>query len=228
MADAPPQRDPHAALLGVIAHDLLAPLTAIKWQTELLLRPGIAATQRVTYLEQVAESAQLGIVLTKHVHVASLVLAGAYEGTERQVALAESVGKTAATLRAQYERHGVALAVSCAPDGRLFTGDPDLASLLTWALAKFLLASVPYRAAVEVTGTPATAPDGYQLVFRAVGVPDVGVCVERFHASGEAGVYDQAKLFATLSHTVASLVRATVVARAEGEHLVLAAVFGYH
>lgn len=197
-----------ALLLRVMAHDLLAPLTAIKWQTELLEHPK-SEEKREVYLKGLGVSTRLGIALCKHAHVAGMLLSGAYEGDHVEVPLGETLENVLADLRLQYERHGLALDLALAYEDGPRSVDAELLGLFAWSIAKFFLTCVPAPATVSVTGTPSKEAGAYVLTYRVpmvVGEDWVGA----FSRTEASGVLDMQTLFAHLVHHIAPHAGATV------------------
>lgn len=219
--------EPNALLLQVMAHDLLSPLTAVKWQTELLQKSGIDARKRTEYLESIAESTALGITLTKHAHVAANVLLGTHKRNNEQTSLAKTVRTAAHELKLQYERHGLSIDAAIHDDEHEVSLDKELLSLLVWAIAKFFLTCTPAQTTVRISGGVRASRGGgnaiYAITFDA---PNVPVCEEYavdFSAQEAKHEYDQTHVFTTLIHTIAPLINATVRAYAEDTKLFIAA-----
>ena len=148
--------DPHALLLQVMAHDLLAPLTAIKWQGELLARPKLDDTKRAEYVQNIRRSAELGITLSKHAHVAARVLGGAYTGTQECIKLHETLRTSAEALKEQYARHGLSLTVDVHDEGKERPVDRELIAFLVWLMAKYFLTCASAGASVALQGESVT------------------------------------------------------------------------
>jgi K+-sensing histidine kinase KdpD len=222
--------DHNALLLQVMAHDLLAPLTAIKWQTELLGREG---GQGVTpkYMERlqgVYDSTQLGITLTKHAHVAGRVLVGSYVQDLVNVSLSSVIQASAMDLRFQYERHGLKLEVDVDDDQSTRDLDVELVGLFVWSIAKFFLSSAPANTTVSIRGLSAPR-DGegstYVLIASAPGIPEAEKCVQTLSSLEATGSYDQSYVFAKLIHATAPLLGVTVSASVQGSQLMIEAPF---
>lgn len=218
--------DHNALLLQVMAHDLLAPLTAVKWQLELLAREGLADEKRKEYMRNLSQSTELGITLTKHAHVAGRVLTGAYTPENMEHSLSDVVRNAVLALVGQYERHGVALDIACEEDGNARVFDSELVGVLLWSLAKFFLASTPPQSSVAVRGMcipmehDHDAVCTYAVLYTAPNIPEASKCVDMFVTGEVRGEYDQAFVFARLTHEVASLLGVQAVMRAEGTGII--------
>ena len=216
--------DHNALLLQVMAHDLLAPLTAIKWQLELLAREGLTDEKRKAYMHSLSQSTELGITLTKHAHVAGRVLTGAYTPENTEHSLSDVVRNAVVALVNQYERHGVVLDVVCEEDTNVRVFDAELVGVLVWSLAKFFLTSTPPQSSVAVRGVCVPmehdAMCTYAVLFTAPNIPEAEGCVDTFVTGKVRDEYDQAFVFARLTHEVASLLGVQVVMRAEGTGII--------
>lgn len=220
--------DYNALLLQVMAHDLLAPLTAVKWQLELLNRDNIDTAKRNEYLQHLGESTELGISLTKHAHVAGRVLVGAYQSDNAMYSLPTILEGAAKALQSQYERHGVTLELSFDAESQNRQFDKELAGLFIWALAKYFLSCVPAQTAVSMRGMEASSDrEGvYVIICSASNVPEVDACVSVFNSQEARGAYDEAFVFARLVHDVAQLLGITVSANRQGNGLLVEATCG--
>lgn len=218
--------DHNALLLQVMAHDLLAPLTAIKWQLELLGREG-STPKGAAYISALQQSSDLGITLTKHAHVAGRVLVGSYQPDSVEQSLPAIIESSVRALVPQYERHGVRLEVSVEQEQLLRSFDTELLAVFVWSIAKFFLSCAPAQAQVLVRGmaVPDTSASTYVLIVSANDIPEVEGCVESFKKGTARGEYDHAFVFARLVHEVADLLGADVSAEAQGGSLILEAAF---
>jgi K+-sensing histidine kinase KdpD len=221
--------DHNALLLQVMAHDLLAPLTAIKWQTEILVKEGPSAQKFTERMQGVQDATQLGISLTKHAHVAGRVLTGSYEQDKVHTSLTDIVRTAVLDLRYQYERHGLTLEVDIDTNPTEYAIDVHLLQLYVWSVAKFFLSSAPANAGVSFRGILAPNAEGKQvfvLIGTAVGIPEPEGRVAVFSAEEAEGAYDQAFVFAKLIHTITPLIGAVVSASAHaGNQLVIETSF---
>ncbi len=214
-----PSIDHNALLLQVMAHDLLAPLTAIKWQSEIIAKEGLGAPKFAERVQGVQDATQLGISLTKHAHVAGRVLTGSYEQDITHTSLTDIVRVAVLDLRYQYERHGLTLEIDIDSDATEYDIDVNLLRLYVWSLAKFFLSSAPANTTVSFRGISAPNAEGknlFVLIGMAPGIPETDACVTAFSAEEANGAYDQAFVFSKLVHTVSPLLGAQVSASAQG------------
>jgi hypothetical protein len=214
--------DPHALLLQVMAHDLLAPLTAIKWQSELLARPKLDDARHAEYVQNIRRSAELGIALSKHAHVAARVLGNTYSGTQEHIKLHETLRTSADALKEQYARHGISLTVDMNDEGRERPVDKELTGFLVWLMAKYFLTCASAGAVVDVRGT-VTSKDvtTYALMMRSSGVEGAGYRAETFMDDEAHTTLDQTFVFTYLLRRVAPLVPCTISAYVEQKDLVV-------
>ena len=196
--------DPHALLLRVIAHDLLSPLTAIKWQAELLGGKHVSRKKRRAYIENIQASNQLGIMIAKHAHVAGGVLTKTYHAEPHEVLRSDVVQQTCVALAPQFERHSVALSAECAPDVAPHYYDPALLSLLVWATAKLFLSDAPAGGAVAARGIAFShGVSGYRAVFESADLQRAEDMVVTLNQQVPQNSLDQSFVFALLMHAVA-------------------------
>jgi hypothetical protein len=222
------KNDHNALLLQVMAHDLLAPLTAIKWQIELLARQGISGAKREEYLKGLQQSAQLGITLTKHAHVAGRALTGSYVLDEQTQSVSGVVRDSILALVPQYARHGVVLTANFEEGELEMSFDAELIGVLVWSLAKFYLSATPPQSSVSVQGmriAPEGAPPQYVVLYTAPDIPEVKTCVQAFVSNEAQGVYDQASVFARLTHVVADLLSVQVSVSEAGTGMLAEIIF---
>ena len=222
--------DANALLLQVMAHDLLAPLTAVKWQIEIMQSDDKDAVRQAERLKSIYAATELGIVLTKHAHVAGRVLVGSYEEEPVTAALPTVVRDALFDLKGQYERHGLPLVVRVDEQYEVqHVIDVHLVQLFVWALAKYFLTCTPAHVTVEYVGvsTPSAHGKGRFFTFTgtATGVPEAGEYARLCTTREARDAYDQAFVFAKLLATVAPLIGATVEASAEGDRLTIEAIF---
>lgn len=197
--------DPHAMLLRVIAHDLLSPLTAIKWQAELLGGKHVSRKKRGAYIENIQASNQLGIMIAKHAHVAGGVLTKTYHAEPRAVLRSEVMQQTCAALVPQYERHSVTLRTDCAADVAPHEYDPALLSLLVWATAKLFLSDAPAGGVVAARGVAFShGISGYRLVFESGDLQRADDIAVTINDRVPQNSLDQSFVFALLMHAVAA------------------------
>lgn len=218
--------DHNALLLQVMAHDLLAPLTAIKWQLELLAREG-STPKGAEYLRSLQQSSDLGITLTKRAHVAGRVLVGSYQTDPVEQSLSAVIESSVHALVPQYERHGVHLDLSIEPEQTLRTFDAELLAVFVWSVAKFFLSCAPANAQVLVRGmaVPDTSENTYVLIVSASDIPEADACIASFKNGTARGDYDHAFVFSRLVQDVAKLLGADVSAETQGNSMILEAAF---
>lgn len=217
----------NALLLKVITHDLLSPLTATKWYAELLAQGGVAADKQREYLTGIADAANLGISITKHVHIAGKVLTSAYTPEASELNLPEEVQKAVQDLAAQYARHGVAIAIELDPETQKRILDRELLGLLVWAVAKYFLAAAPAGSTVSFRGLSSVSGDrvSYSLIVSLAGIPDRAERVKQFSNRTPTGSLDQAFVFAELVHEATKTLDATATLGTQGNLLVFEASF---
>lgn len=217
----------NALLLQVMAHDLLAPLTAVKWQLELLTRNGTFTPKGEEYLRNLAQSTELGIALTKHAHVAGRVLVGSYDADNAVQSLPAIVQQSASALESQYQRHGVTLEVAVDTEPYVRTFDKELVAVFMWSIAKFFLSCSPAQSTVSIRGVraPVDTDNTYVIMCSAAGVPEAEACVTAFNAVVARGAYDQAYVFAKLAHDVALLLGVDLSASAQSGGMIIESAF---
>jgi len=221
--------DPHALLLQVVAHDLLAPLTAIKWQCELLERPNLDDDKRREYTGNIHRSAELGITVSKHAHTAARVLSGTYTGTTKQTMLDAVCTASYEAITEQYARHGLTLKLEVSPSEREHAVDTELVSFYAWLTAKYFLTITPAGKTVVVQGSPGESygVKNYNLLVRVEGVAEHEQYVTSFTEQEPSSAHDQTFVFAHLLQQVAPLLHATTELTAEGKALVLKTIFSF-
>lgn len=219
------KKDYNILLLKVLAHDLLAPLTAVKWQAELLRKNYKKKDKRERYLGGIENSTELGISLTKHAHVAAKVLSQSYElEVADNINLGALIGKTVQELAQQYERHALELKTAVAESVQKQSVDASLLSLYVWSLGKFYLSSTPPHITVNVNGE-VQSEAGYTLNMFATGVPEGEACAQAFDDTVEFDAYDQKYVFATLMKEVAPMINAKLEAHYKGDTLEVITTF---
>jgi hypothetical protein len=211
-------------LLRVIAHDLLSPLTAVKWQAELLARPDVSRAKGEAYIESIRSSNELGIMITKHAHVAGSVLTKSYVKEEVPLVRSEVMRDVCIALTPQFERHGILFSHNIEVESSTSSVDKALVSLLVWSVAKFFLACVPTGGKVHVTGGLEQGHDAnaYQLEIASDLVLDPESLVQVFTQRVPRSSLDQEYVFALLSHTVAEAIgTVSLSAQVRGTGIVL-------
>lgn len=208
-------KDYNILLLKVLAHDLLAPLTAVKWQTELLGKSYTNKKKREQYLQGIENSTELGISLTKHAHVAAKVLSHSYEPQPAEGVKIEDYIKTSCKeLHYQYERHALNFETQIDSTFNERTLDESLVTLFIWSVGKFFLTCTPPNTTVFMNGTIQKG-DRYMLTVSAKNIPEVQSCVRAFEEESASDAYDQKYVFSTLIKEVAPKIDVTIHASIE-------------
>ena len=216
--------DYNALLLKVMAHDLLAPLTAIKWQTELLERHINEKKKRGPYIEGIAGSTELGITLTRHVHVAARVLGGGYQGALYEGNLSEIIQKSITALRLQYERHGLKLDTKVESVEGKEELDEALIGLFVWSAGKFFLTCTPPETTVRVRGM-STEEKKYVFSVSAPNIKERDILENLFSNSEINGDFDQTFVFVKLLQEIAPMLGAVLSVEQDAEFFAVTIVF---
>lgn len=217
--------DPNVLLLQLLAHDLLAPLTAVKWQVELLGKNAKDREKRERYLEGITKSTELGIAIVKHAHIASKVLSHTYEDIPGEpLMLSETVSSSAQELVRQYERHALALDISVEKDVEERIFDTALVALLVWALGKYFLSCSPPNTLVTVQGRPDESGT-YIVRMASRGVPDSEVYARAFTEEASEKQFDQGSIFSALLKETSTRIGAQIQCEANDGELSVAVVF---
>ncbi len=141
--------DAWAALLSVLAHDIASPLTALRWQTELLLgSSSMPEVEKTKTLHDIHESVLTGIGVTQTVGYAVNVLRGDYESSVRLCSPREVVTEVVNMLAPQFDRHRVSITTTCGEMQEIVV-DSALLKLAVWALLKRALVEAPSGTAVS-------------------------------------------------------------------------------
>lgn len=217
-ANQSPHIDHSTLLLGVLAHDLLAPLTAVRWQAELLARPGTARAKKDRYLAGITDAAVLGITITKHVHVAARIFAGSYEPMQETLDLGGLIRNVLTDIATQYSRHGVTLEQALSNERVPHTADPELVGTLVWAVAKFFLSIASNGTSVHAEGGVVSregVATAYVVTLRAPISGDEHGRYEQYFASNAkiTMALDQSALFGMLAREAASMLNVPLSAR---------------
>lgn len=209
--------DHNALLLQVMAHDLLAPLTAVKWQVELLEKNFGDKEKREKYLKGLAESTELGISLSKHAHVAGKVLSHSYEGDSEQTKVSEVIQEAVADMYLQYERHALVLKADIAEEEIEQGVDVALTKLYVWALAKFFLACALPKTEVSMKGSRngngVTA--SYIFTVSVLNISNPETCIESLTTQENKGALDQSAVFSKLIHEIANILHVSMDVKIE-------------
>jgi len=220
--------DHNALLLQVMAHDLLAPLTATKWQIELLTRSFKDKEKREKYLSGITDSTELGIALTKHAHVAAKVLSNSYVGDITKTNLPAEIRQATTELKMQYERHGLILEAEIEDENRERDLDVSLTKLFIWSVAKFFLSCVPPQTKVTMRGFHAqkeTVDGKYIFIAIAEKVPDAKTYVDIISSQVARGALDQSYVFSKLINDIAPYLNVTYSADVQSEGISLEVIF---
>jgi hypothetical protein len=220
--------DHNALLLQVMAHDLLAPLTAIKWQIELLNSNFKDVEKKERYMKGIADSTELGISLTKHAHVAGKVLSRSYSGDFEKNKLSRVISDTVSDLKHQYERHGLILEENIDGESAEIDIDVELTKLFVWSLAKFFLTCVPPQTVVKMEGFQTfeqPLEGNYVFTMSAKGVQNGQEYVQFISAHEPKGNLDQTYVFAELLYELTPLLNVTLVPSFESDTFTLTASF---
>ena len=220
--------DHNALLLQVMAHDLLAPLTATKWQVELLEKAYKYKEKREKYLSGISASTELGIALTKHAHVAGKILSNAYESEITKTNLPVEIRQAATELKLQYERHGLILEAEIEDEDKERSLDVSLTKLFIWSIAKFFLTCVPPQMKVTMRGFRAqkeTIDGKYIFIILAEKVPNAQEYVNLIISQEARGALDQSFVFSKLINDVASYLNVSYSADVQSEGISLEVIF---
>lgn len=205
--------DHNALLLQVMAHDLLAPLTAIKWQVELLEKNYSDKEKRERYLKGLAESTELGIALSKHAHVAGKVLSHSYEGDTEQAKLSHVIHEAVADMHLQYERHALVLKADITEEEVEQAVDVALTKLYVWTVAKFFLTCALPQTEVSMKGARGTNESGNASYVFTVSAPNVSNpddYVQTLTTQENKGAFDQSAVFSKLINETAAVLRVSM------------------
>ena len=140
------------ALLEILSHDLLAPVTAVKWQLELLERDADDHTKREKYIHGMRDSAEISIALLQYVATTGAVLRGEHTSEKKNISISDVLEHAWRHIEPQYGRHGVLLDISCEAECGVRPVDVRLMQVFVWVVAKFFLASAVVRDTVQVRG----------------------------------------------------------------------------
>lgn len=222
------QTDHNALLLQVMAHDLLAPLTATKWQAELLEKAFKDKEKREKYLKGIADSTELGIELTKHAHVAAKILSDSYEEDIIQTNLPDVIRQAIVELQMQFERHGLVLESEIENENKQRDLDTSLVKLFIWSISKFFLSCVPPQTKVTMRGFHAQkeTPEGrYIFIVFAENVPDVKMYTNILASEEARGTLDQSYVFSKLMREIAPHLQVTYSADEQSNGLSIEVMF---
>lgn len=217
------KKDSSAIFLQVMAHDLLAPLTAIKWQTELLHKNVKHKKKREAYLTGIESSTELGISIAKNTHVASKVLSDTYEGFVDVGNMSEIVDKIANDLQLQFERHALALEKKIEINEKESEIDTPLVQLYVWAIAKYFLSITPPNNTVTIQA--GTKEEGYSVTCSASHIPRIGHLISSFSTETSEGALDQKVVFIELIKKIAPKLNTNAEVSADGDNFLLKTTF---
>ena len=219
----PSNIDYNALLLKVMAHDLLAPLTAVKWQIELLEKHIKDKKESERYLKGIAASTELGIALTRHTHIAAKVLGKAYTGIEEEGNISEAINESITALGLQYERHGLKLNMEIERTKEVCSFDNELISLFVWSLGKFFLTCTPPDTIVEAKGM--SSQEGkYLFSLSAPNIKEREILAQLFVEGEMNGDFDQTFVFVKLLQEIAPRIHATLSVEQDADFFAITAV----
>jgi K+-sensing histidine kinase KdpD len=141
-----------SALLQVLSHDLLAPITAIKWQGELLAKNTKDMQKQKKYIDGIQESAGISIALLQYVGNTASVLRGEKVGERVLTNISEVLQGAWKNVEPQYARHGVSLDCHFDMVEKKDEYDVHMLQVLVWVIAKFFLSSAVAQQTVVVRG----------------------------------------------------------------------------
>jgi len=219
--------DHNALLLQVMAHDLLAPLTATKWQVELLEKSYKDKEKREKYLSGISASTELGIALTKHAHVAGKILSNSYDGDITKTNLPAEIRQATAELKMQYERHGLILEAEIEDENKEREMDVSLTKLFIWSIAKFFLSCVPPQTKVTMRGFHAQKETDKKYIFIVMAdkVPNAQEYVNLVVAQEARGALDQSFVFSKLIKDIAPHLNVSYSADVQADGVSLEVIF---
>lgn len=211
-------------LLRVITHDLLSPLTAIKWNAELLEGRGMKAKNATERMKTMRESAALGINITKRISVAGRLLAEQYVPDPIPLKLEDVVAEAATDLMPQFERHALTLLADVRQSGSESTYDRELVALCIWSQAKYFLTCCASGSTTTVTAAPGIVgvPEAlvsvphYQISLHSDTVADAHDRVALFDQDEVQGAFDQSLVFSHLVRKSTAELHGACRARADG------------
>ena len=217
--------DYNALLLKVMAHDLLAPLTAVKWQTELLEKSIQDKKKRSQYMKGIADSTELGIALTRHVHVAARVLGGGYQGALDEGNLSVIIKESISALTLQFQRHGLVLETDIDTVSKDGEYDEALLSLFVWSVGKFFLTCTPPETTVKARGM-GTDDGRYIFSVSAPNIKEREILESLFSDSEYNADFDQTFVFVKLLKETAPALKVELSVEQDAEFFAVTAVFG--
>ncbi len=198
--------DYNALLLRILAHDILSPLTAVKWQVELLEKNFKKRDKRERYLTGINESTKLGITIVRHSHIAANVLSGSYEGSFEKANLPLIVKQAVSDLHLQYERHGISLNVDINSENKLESNvDVALVQLFVWSIAKFFMTCVSPNSTVLSEGKKGLNENEFVFEVSVLNMNNAKDCAEIFTSENAGDAYDQKYVFAKLINEIAPM-----------------------
>ncbi len=209
------EKNYNALLLEVMAHDLMAPLTAIKWQIELLGKSYKDTLKREKYLKGLAESTELGIALGKYAHSIGRVLGGTYEGFNTKSPVSKVIKSSVENLRLQYERHALTLRLEDVEQGDAEKEfDVQLVELYVWCIAKYFLAVTAPNSEVVVRGKmfEKEGKKYYSFSVSSDKVDRPQLCLETFQTQQDHELA-QISIFSKLIHMTSGILQVTPEAR---------------
>lgn len=149
------------SLLTVLAHDISSPLTAMRWQTELLLEEKGLRTETRATLSSIHDSILTGIDVSTMVALAVSVLQGDHGIIVEKFNPIQTTAYVVAMLTSQFERHNVTLEYSV--ENVLVSdmqSDPTVFKLAVWALLKYTLSCANAGSTVPLSYEQVQLEDG--------------------------------------------------------------------
>jgi hypothetical protein len=166
-------------LLEVLSHDLLAPITAVKWQAELLEKEVKHAQKRNVYVSHIRDSVELSIALLQYVSMTIAVLQSSYVAKKTKENISDVISDTWKRIEPQYARHGVVLDASFDDVSEVCDIDVQRLQVFVWVVAKFFLSSVTAGQVIRVSGLSLAVENGgtcrYSMAVSAPHVTSVEV-----------------------------------------------------
>jgi hypothetical protein len=196
-------------LLRILTHDLLAPLTAIKWQVEILEKKGNREEPHNVILQ---DSVAIGIALVKRAQVASVLMGGKYAIHPLPHMVASVLETVCVEIKTQCERHGVGLEWTCDPEKEPRIIDIDIVSLFVWSVVRFFLTFSEEKKVLSVRGVapPQGESGAYTFIVSGEESEEAKKAVAFFQGNDEVSATEERVLFSSLIHEIAQALAITV------------------
>jgi hypothetical protein len=127
-----------AVLLQIISHDLLAPLTAIKWQTELLNRESLSKEKEEVYKKGISDATEMSISLLQTIGNTAVLLKDEYTPHLSLSSVDSILKESWLKMQEQYNRHGIKIDASF-DQGMKKEIDTMILEVFVWYVGKFFL-----------------------------------------------------------------------------------------